>query len=309
MIKDKIIQVSLSLITIVLAFGCVRSDYYECSVDLNFLYTNNSSNLDLLEKEVEVIDLYIYNKKDNALAYQTQISPKDVQSSITVPLYAGEYYAVGWGNIHSQTNSKAFYDYDKELRLLKFSGTEIDYNMDRKPIFHGISDNIIIDGSGKSSAQMSMTKNTKTVDISIFGNDSNVRCEVMNVNRYHTIENMPKEDLISIPEITPYDSTNQKTLFKINTHRLREIKSDKSTLKITSIDAAGGIMKLSLIDLIRAGLARGKTVTPALYDTISKELDRQDHFNIEIYLAKETGGYSVVIYVNGYLVISTTPDL
>ena len=290
----------------VLTLGCTRSDYAVCASEFSFLYAGNESRLDLLSQEVKHIDLYIYNKKTRELIKHEKLSPQKGETSILVPLYAGEYEAVAWGNIGEANQA---YQYDTQKRVLNFDKDQIDYNDTHEPIFHAKINNIVIDGQKRAIAMMPMIKNSKTVHVTVFSNDLNNNCEVVLRNRNHSIENKPTDKLSSIPEIEPYNLESQKTVFKFKTHRLNEVEESERSLRITSSDLAGGEKYFSLLQLIKLGVAKAQAIDPEMEQELAEELDKRTHFNIEVYLDRQGNDFTISIYVNGYLIITITPDL
>jgi hypothetical protein len=301
----------LVLIVSVLTLGCTRSDYAVCASEFNFLYAgdDDESSLDLLSKEVKNIDLYIYNKENGDLVRHVQLSPQKGETSIQVPLYAGEYEAVAWGNIGDKTTESQAYQYDTEKRVLNFANDDLHYNDKHTPIFYGKASSIVIDGQKKAIARIPLIKNSKTIDLTIFGNDLNPMCDVVLNNKNHSMENKPSDKLNSIPKIEHYNTKSQKTVFKFKTHRLNEVEQSEKSLRIKSSDLAGGEKHFELIHLIKLGIAKAQALDPEMEQELAEALDKREHFNIEVYLDKQDNNFAITIYVNGYLIIAITPDL
>lgn len=89
-----------SIIAVFLTSGCIQSDLSHCpsEVVIDFEYTYNMQETDLIDQEVNTVSLFVFDHNDKFVVRQDKAIDKS-DRSITFDLEQGIYRFVAWGNL------------------------------------------------------------------------------------------------------------------------------------------------------------------------------------------------------------------
>ncbi len=304
MSKYKRIVVALLMSAVTLFYGCVNEESSDCAAVLTFI-CEDESNLDILANDVEVIDIFVYDKSDNSLVKHVQHFPAKDGATATIPLYYGEYDIISWGNIDGKTKAQDAYEYDINGQKLSFLLSSLKHNSGLKSIFYGLKRGIKVDGYVKGD--VTLVDNAKSVDIIIHGSDVPVECSVKLQNRDFSVDNSLSGELISDVVYGDYNATDKSKTISFTTHRLATLADADSEVTLKAPFFPSGVYTFSLVEMLRKEINKSGNLSDAEIDAI---LDIRDHFVIDIHGGTDIYGTNYfVIEINDYIVISSTPDI
>lgn len=290
-----------------LLFGCIKEDLVSCSYThyLTFEYTKNIEHIDKFPTSVNKLDVYVFDSNGKFVKHLTDQGEPLASGAYKMPvdLPSGEYTFVVWGGLQNcftvfngqepESISDLGSSFFENLKLGLTNKTTI------VDLFHGMARRVVL-GSTSTTTHISLTKNTKTIYVTIKG----LQNLYSNPDDYDSIElicdiangELTFDNSISKPDeliqYIPISRIAEGEDLKFTIKTLRLLTNMQSMLSIKNTATAAAISSRSLVDLL------------LLLPNISsdEDFDINDEYDIVISIDANLG---VSITVNGYLVVSS----
>ena len=161
-------------VALLLLFGLPACDFIHdgelppCDFKLRFVYDYNMKYADAFQKEVDMVDLFIYNDKGGFLQKQHIEGAELKENNVRLNLDPGTYYLVSWAGLvdTSYSYTQPILDTpieDLKVRTLREAQSRLQDNA-LHPLWHSL-DTIQITGTEHGEKVISLFKNTNKVRI------------------------------------------------------------------------------------------------------------------------------------------------
>lgn len=305
---------------------------------LRITHKMNMKSADAFETEVKKVNVYVFDENENHVATYTDLSPEWRPGGYVMnlpDLHPGHYHFIAWcgdddkGSFVQPTRAELNKsDLRRHLNLATDSESEKDYtdhNLDR--LFHSSVKATLseLPNGGTHIVDMDLTKDTNTIRIMLQNVDGNnidkddFSFVITDHNSRLDHTNNPEEDTpdhdyrpFSITELeTQFDPnagsipviTGPTGLFaEISTSRLMATHEPTLTIRNKTGETVLSINLIKYFDQIK-----GEDVGPM---QLQEYLDRQDSYNLTLFLYGNQWQKSLGIYINSWKVVPPqTPDL
>jgi hypothetical protein len=317
---------AFSLIVFLLG-GCINEDRSNCSrgLRLQFLYTHNNQNEDLLAEQVGDILVYMFDMTTRLLTYVVRVGPEGIaRGYVDVDIPGGLYTMVAWAGsdgdmiqggyaVNATVGSTTLDDF--HMMLVAESLPDNPYaevksqNPDFGDLFFALVENVSVTNGwgGRQSVTFAFIKNTSTVRVVVSGLGMLNRSQNLPIDVFTTgqnwrycyddaIDGSPARKLYQ-----PYDGSASDDTMTANIRQQR--------LDISQTDAAPVLLyvrndELDSDMIAPLNLLSAIRQNPA-YQT-QQDIDREDLFVIEISILYDL---SIRITINEWEIIYLTPDV
>lgn len=175
--------------------SCVRTSQSDClfPIRLRFEYVKNRENKDLFNAEVETLDLFLYDRVSGKLVDRKSPSVKSLKEGNVYEWYApaGDYCVVAWAGNQGRYAYSGENSIDAAVAYAIRDENGKDVQQRHEHLFHGITENLHIDGTLHNPYNVSLRKNTNDIRVELvgFGGKDDVFCEILGDNGAYDFRN------------------------------------------------------------------------------------------------------------------------
>lgn len=283
------------LSALLIASSCVRSDdFEECEfpLRLQFSYTYNRENRDLLMEEIPTISLRLFDAETGEFVKKTDLSINELDSTATyiwkVPM--GKYSLVSWGGIQTRYMLSEGLTLNDHFLTLPI-GEDGYISHQQEHLWHNISTGINIDGDLSPVFPIELRKISNDITVTINSSDEKpfeqpVYSSISAVNGHYSPHGTIHPEATTITYM-PFE-TGEPTCLTHSYTTLGLSRSDESNLRVAY--GTRSIFDGSLTELI------------ARQPDIDFDLDDDFHLNFDLKASGENSA-SVSISVNGWHIV------
>lgn len=283
------------LTALLIAASCVRSDdFEECEfpLRLQFSYTFNRENRDLLMEEIPTISLRLFDAETGKFVKKTDLSINELDSTATYVWKAppGKYSLVSWGGIQTRYLLSEGQTLDQHFLTLP-TGEDGYISHRQEHLWHNISTGINIDGDLSPVFPIELRKISNDITVTINSSDGKpfeqpVSSSINAANGHYSPHGTIHPEATSIT-YTPF-ATGEPTRLTHSYTTLGLSRSDGSKLTVAYGDQ--NIFDGSLTELI------------ARQPDIDFDLDDDFHLDFDLKASGDNSA-SVSISVNGWHIV------
>ncbi|MDH6306602.1 hypothetical protein M2459_003327 [Parabacteroides sp. PF5-5] len=286
------------------SWGCVQDDLSECGIGVQFRYIKNVAGVDKFATAVERISLFVFSEDGRFISeFSDQGSVLQDNYIMTVPLKAGNYKLVAWGNldecyditdcIPGQTTIEEFM-----LKLNRLDDTVTEHPTH---LFYGGVQEVGIEAAeGRRLILMDLTKDTNTIHVTARGlpvTDNNTRtgsnsrfqCTITSRNGDYNFDNSITGNRLTY---IPKDSIEEKSL-KSEFVVMRELNDHSTGSRLLITHQGESEDEEVLLDTSLSEL-----LVPL---SITGDLDIDDEFHLDVFFEHTNGHFTITI--NDWVVV------
>ncbi len=283
-------------------YGCLSEDYEDCETEpaidfsLKFIYDYNEQGIDLFEKEVEYIDVFLFDENAAFLRKLEVYVSGLTENRLPLDLGEGTYTAVIWGNTHvPEFYLPDVHDLESinQLHLtLETQDNEVDTEL---PIlFHGKSTFTIKKEEEKQVCIIHLSRNTKIIRF-VFSGIEHAFSSLYEVNQqvvitatngeysYDNTTDDSERTIVYMPISETPNTRNHDLLVTFNTLQINE----NTDLRIKLWDTRMEFRPMLETNLLPYLL---KDIEP---EDVSEYLQKTHEFTLELGIQEVDGGYVV----------------
>lgn len=162
---------SVSLLSVIfLLHGCMKEDWSDCGLYLQFKYTNHPEQTDKFAEEIQAVRLFVFDAEKRFVGEWQHNSSSGNQ--IRIPLEKGTYTLVAWGNLSEDFKISDFNvgstTFD-EVFLSLSRDAEQTVNVRPKSLFHGMVSNIYVKQVGLQKQEIDFVHDVNHVQVKVDG--------------------------------------------------------------------------------------------------------------------------------------------
>ncbi|MCD8031220.1 MAG: FimB/Mfa2 family fimbrial subunit [Bacteroides sp.] len=283
--------------------NCISENYEDCEptgsaldFSLQFIYDYNEQRVDLFEKEVEYIDIYLFNEERKFIQRSGIYVSELTDNMLAMDLPEGTYTAVIWGNTHAP---QFYLPDDQDLEsiselYLSLNAEDDVVNSELPTLFHGKETFTIEDKEGKQICPVHLSRNTKIVRFVFSGmqypiytlGEINQQVVLAGTNGEYSYDNQTEDSertILYMPVSETPSNRNYDLLVTFHTLQIRE----NTPLLVRLWDTRTELQPILEEDLLPHLL---KNTEP---EDVSEYLKYTHEFTLELELEEIEGGYVV----------------
>jgi hypothetical protein len=284
--------------------GCIQDDLSECGMGVHFRYIKNVEEVDKFATAVEFVTLYVFDENDVFVTEQTETVEYLKDSPMILPLRAGKYKLIAWGNAGDSYEIAACKPGETLLEdfVLKIKREADTVTEHPTHLFYGGVEEVdIVSGLGRKSVLIDLMKDTNSIYVKATGlpigqsgseeagtaGDNPFSCTITSINGDYKFDNsITGNRLTYIPKYTV-----EENVLKSDFVIMRELNdgSTESRLIILHKESGKELFNKNLVNDL---------LLPA---ATKNDLDIDDEFHINIEFDQTNGSFSVS--VNDFVVI------
>lgn len=268
----------------------LNEDLPECRLYVTFKYDYNVLSVDAFHKQVDKVELYVFDKDGKFLFSQVEEGAALSTGSyrMEVPLPVGEYKFMAWAGAHDSYEITSFTRgattiEEMKLRLKRDQSLIIDKELE--PLWYGEILNVNFNGKTNQTEIINLIKDTNKVRFIFQGetpewtvNVDDYTYEIIESNGYMDYDNSLLDD--DILSYRPYYSNQVEpamAVVEMNTMRLME---DRPTRLIVTHKATGKqVFNINMTQYLVLIKVEGHNWGPQEY------LDREDEYAIAFFFS------------------------
>ncbi|MDR0333200.1 MAG: FimB/Mfa2 family fimbrial subunit [Dysgonamonadaceae bacterium] len=309
-----------------LAISCIKEDSDDCQrgLRLNFSYTHNNQDKDLLSEQVRNIRVFLFDQSTGILTDVVLAGTQDIaRGYIDVNLAEGIYTAIAWGGSSIdmfQDNIGGYTDVatvgtttlDQFRRMLAYDPLSGNALADVTPkvkdfddLFYAAATDLSVTGWNRHPADLAFIKNTNTLKVVVTGLE-HLRSGTSPLNifstgknwqyRYNNAPDASVPRMLYMPQTETATANATEVLIKQQRLNMSQLAVDPVLLYIRDVNGADLITPLNVIETIRQNPA---------YQT-QADIDREDLFTITMEIEPgDSVTLTVTITINDWIIVDT----